>query len=526
MELFKVENFSFTYKGCEKPVLKNISFNVCSGDFLLVCGGTGCGKTTLLRSLKKEISPVGKYTGSVKYKGKDVSESGETAQIAFVFQNPDTQIVCDTVRDEMCFTAENYGMASELIRRRMAELCMSFKIEHLIGRKTDELSGGEKQILSLMGAIMLHPQVIILDEPMSQLDPVCAEEFLKAVEKLNRDFGISVIMSEHNCDSVFSLANKVLCLSNGEVSEFSERKEFVRFYCGEYLPQSVRFCEKFSYAPVFSIRECRSVYEKNIDRVTVTPSVVSQCFGETLIKAKNISFKYSRRSPEVLSGINLEVKAGTALALAGGNGSGKSTLLTLLAGVRKCMGGSLRIKKGTKVAYLNQNPMYSFLSDTVYGDIALVLKVNELSENVLEQTLEKYAFFKDIKNLYEQNPLDLSAGQMQKLALLKVVLTGADVILLDEAEKGLDMSSRQELSKIFTALKEQGKGIVFVSHNPEFIYENADECAMLFAADVTEQERTRDFFLKNEIYTTFTGKVTMGIGDTAFTLGEVCVTGE
>lgn len=531
MEAYKVENFSFKYPGCEREVLRNISFSIGVGEFVLVLGKTGCGKTTLLRNLKPTVAPAGKRDGSISFFGEGISCADEKRlikSIGFVFQNPSSQIVCDSALDEMCFAAENLGMPSELIKRRMAEICTLFSTSELLDKKTDELSGGEKQMLNLMSVLMTKPEVIILDEPLAQLDPACAENFLRALHKLCKDFGTSIIISEHNSQGLFALADKVLVIEDGTVGFFGEAGQAASYLSekggslSEYLPVSARLCEKLAAPPAFTCAEARAVYRDNKERISVKPEKREELCTQTILRAKNLVFRFEKRGRNILNGLSLDIKRGCALGLVGANGAGKSTLLSVLSGCLKAQEGKVK-NDGAKVCLLPQNPDYTFLADSVRRDIDLTLKVNKKDESDLAELTERFQIFEGFEKLYDRNPLDLSAGQKQKLTLLKVLIADGDVILMDECEKGLDAQAKRELGEVIACLKRDGKAIVFISHNPSFVYENADETALIFAGEVIARQPTREFFCGNEIYTTPMGQISLDITESAFTLEEVCV---
>ena len=210
MEILQIEDLSFRYPKAEKNALSNISFTVNRGEFIVVCGESGCGKTTLLRLLKPETAPAGELSGRAEYLGCDSSETG------FVMQDPDSQIVTDTVWHELAFGLENLGLPSEVIRRRVAETACYFGIQELFRRKTGELSGGQKQLLNLAAIMAMQPKVLVLDEPTGQLDPIAASEFISTLMKLNRELGLTVILAEHRLEEVFPIADRVLVMEDGK----------------------------------------------------------------------------------------------------------------------------------------------------------------------------------------------------------------------------------------------------------------------------------------------------------------------
>ena len=220
MECFKVENVSFTYPGKTDKALEDINFTARQGEFILLCGKSGCGKTTLLRLLKPILAPFGTRNGNISFNGKALSEY-ETQELAaaigFVMQNPDNQVVTDKVWHELSFGLESLGFKTPQIRTRVSEMASFFGIETWFYKKTTDLSGGQKQLLNLASVMAMEPSVLVLDEPTSQLDPIATSEFLVCVSKINRELGTTVIITEHRLDEIFPLSDRVLVLENGEI---------------------------------------------------------------------------------------------------------------------------------------------------------------------------------------------------------------------------------------------------------------------------------------------------------------------
>ena len=218
MEILHIEDLSFRYPKAEKYALENINLSVESGEFIVICGRSGCGKTTLLRLLKRELSPAGEKSGKITYRGTDTDglcERDAAADIGFVMQDPDSQIVTDKVWHELAFGLENLGVPTETIRRRVGEMASYFGIADWFRKSTDELSGGQKQLLNLASVMVMQPKILLLDEPTGQLDPIAAADFIATVQKLNRELGLTVILVEHRLEDVFPAADRVLMLEDG-----------------------------------------------------------------------------------------------------------------------------------------------------------------------------------------------------------------------------------------------------------------------------------------------------------------------
>ena len=412
--------------GSESQVksLDKINLEIDYGDFVLLCGPSGCGKTTLLTNLKKELMPAGRRSGEIKFNGTrviDMDEISSACDIGYLFQNPDSQIVTDTVIQEIAFPLENIGLPTEEIRNRISEIVAFFGINDILHKNVNELSGGQKQLVNLCSLLVLRPKVLLLDEPMSQLDPIASYEFLSIVRRLNEEFSITVILSEHKADSIFPFIDKAVFLKEGKI-EFVDNAHNI---CSEviddeifenYLPAvtkiynslSVKYPSLIKLNTPLSIREGRrclntihddlikindsNANSDNLDSINlhhINKKYHSQeksgildkiSLGgnkNALINMNGIYFAYEKGNL-ILKNVDFELEKGDFVSLIGGNGVGKSTFLQLLVGILKPIKGKVKYKKGIKLAYVHQNPMIHFSKDNVK---------EEFLESILESKL-------------------------------------------------------------------------------------------------------------------------------------------
>ncbi len=527
MESFKVENLSFSYPDRDNMALANINFTVNQGEFVVVCGKSGCGKTTLLRLLKPSLSPCGKISGNIFFNGKalDSYDSREqAAHIGFVMQNPDNQIVTDKVWHELAFGLESLGYKTGEIRARVAEMATFFGIQNWFYKNVSELSGGQKQLLNLASVMVIGPSVLILDEPTSQLDPIAASEFLRTLEKINRGLGITLIISEHRLEEASSVADRVIVMDSGKIIADDKPKEVGKILkeknhdMYKALPTPVRvYGEVISSLPCpLTVREGRLwlwEYSKdNILNPEAIPKALLKNNKEVVIDLKDVWFRYEKNLPDVLKGFSLKINKGELFCVLGGNGTGKTTFLSVLTGINTPYRGEVLIKNekishisdlcGNILGVLPQNPQSLFVKKTVYLDLMEILSGKELSKEEKEYKIQNIAALCRIENLLERHPYDLSGGEQQRAALAKVLLTEPEILLLDEPTKGMDSQFKEEFADILINLKSRGATIVMVSHDIEFCAEYADKCALVFDGSVISENTPREFFKGKSFYTT------------------------
>ena len=545
MALLEIKNLSFTYNGAKNKALSDINIEIESGDFVLLCGESGCGKTTLLKLLKKQLRPAGKTEGVITYGGVNIDELDERAsvtEIGYVMQNPDNQTVTDKVWHELAFGLESLGESTDVIRRKVAEICGFFGIGEWYHKKTSELSGGQKQLLSLASVMVMNPSVLVPDEPTAQLDPIAASEFLASLRKINEELGITVIIAEHRLEEVFPMVSKVVLMDKASVCLFDTPRSI-----GEKLAKNAS-AHKLSIGMPAAIRLFSALDGMGINPLTVKEgkkyieehyrSDIKRAgfealdFSERKV-ASEVSggyFRYERELPDVLSGLDLKVYENEILCILGANGAGKTTLLRILSGVRRLYKGKYRVwdKKIKEysgntlyrgnISCLPQNPQNLFVKNTVYADLFEVTKLLGMSKADAEQRIGELGERLDIKHLFESHPYDLSGGEQQKAALAKILLMNPKIILLDEPTKGLDAYSKKTFAEILAELKKDGKTIVIVTHDVEFAAEYADRCAMFFDGQIVSISNRVDFFATNRYYTTAAARMTRPMFENAVTV--------
>ncbi len=524
MALLEVKNLSFKYSEASKKTLENISFDVNEGEFVIISGASGCGKTTLLRLIKHVCSPNGEKDGDILFNGKEVSKLSvkENTEIGFVMQNPDNQMVTDTVWQELAFGLENLRLERSEIRKRIAEVCSFFGINSYYHKKVNELSGGEKQLLTVASILVMEPKIILFDEATSQLDPIATIDFINLLDRINKELGITIIMVSHNLDECFDKATRLIFMEDGKiVNDF--KKEELKDNLSKLSEVSIKALPIFDRMFVTSnylpnnINEARLYYANNFNNKLKDIEYKEYSNKNNIIEIKNAYFRYSKDDKDILKDLSLSVKEGEILTIFGANGSGKTTLIKVISGIRKLYSGKVLINhKNIKklsdlelyhknISVISQNPYSLFTCDSVYGELSDVCKIMDNKDR-----LEEVVNLLKIDNLLKTHPYDLSGGEAQKVALAKMLLFEPKIIILDEATKGLDVYYKEELANILLKLKEEGKTIILVTHDMEFASSISDRCALYFDGEIVSIEEKHKFLSHNRFFTTTTAKITKG----------------
>lgn len=549
MDILQIENLTFRYPKTEQNALENIDLQVRKGEFLLLCGQSGCGKTTLLKLLKRELAPAGEKSGRILYDGvlqESLDARRSASEIGFVLQDPDSQIVTDKVWHELSFGLENLGVPTSAIRRRVGEMASYFGIQDWFRKRTDALSGGQKQMLNLASVMVMQPKVLILDEPTGQLDPIAASEFIATLKKLNRELGVTILLAEHRLEEVFPVADRVLLMDKGRALLLDTPRAFgkrLREISPDHpmlsgLPAAVRIFHALGVRDdcPLTVREGRDFLERHFT-ASIADLPVPQntdTNGRVAAELRNVWFRYEKNAPDVLRGVSMQIFKGELFCLLGGNGVGKTTLLNVLSGLdapyrgRALVDGKpLKSYKGNalyrnRLAFLPQNPQTVFLKDSVKADFQELLETLDVLKAQRAEEIRKSADELGVAPLLDRHPYDLSGGEQQKCALAKMLLLHPQILLLDEPTKGLDAASKAELRTIFKRLtKSMGMTLVLVTHDVEFAAENADRCALLFDGEIVSCEPPSAFFSENSFYTTAASRMARELYPHAVTCADV-----
>ena len=541
MAHFQIQNLSFSYPTAQgKESLHNVDLTIRKGEYVVLCGKSGSGKTTLLRQLKSVLAPHGKKNGQILFNGvplEKVSQRDQSAKIGYVMQNPDDQIVTDKVWHELAFGLESLGCDQKTMRARVAEMACYFGIQDWFHRDVANLSGGQKQLLNLASIMAMQPEVLILDEPTSQLDPIAASDFLNTVRKINIELGTTVIITEHRLEDIFPYADRAIVMDGGRViADDTPRKIGKLLYEKKNdmfaaMPTPVRVfygADGKGDCPL-TVREGRNWLSREFSsepvRKTMPVDTLADEIENPALSLKELWFRYEKDSPDILRGVSAEVPVGSLYAIVGGNGAGKSTTLKAICGICRPYRGAVKVFGkpvnkyksaelfGGCLAMLPQDPKSLFVKKTVREDLEEMIKDKALIEGIAKTC--------QIESLLNSHPYDLSGGEQQRAALAKVLLTQPKLLLLDEPTKGIDSFFKETLAEILCKLKEQGVTIVMVSHDVEFCARYADMVSMFFDGQMLTTDTPRRFFGNNSFYTTAANRMSRHVFSMAVTAEDV-----
>ena len=455
------DDVTFRYPGSRGDVLSGVSMAVPAGAFALLVGGTGSGKSTLLSLAKPQIAPAGDRAGQVRVFGRPVDDLDGAAacEVGYVFQDPDNQIVCDSVWHEMAFGLENLGTPQGEMRRRVAEASYFFGMGPWFHSDTDALSGGRKQLLALASTLVMQPRVLLLDEPTAQLDPIAARNFLHALFRVNRELGCTVVVATHESELMADYATCAFELVDGAVRPV---EDLGRFKCEAALAERGALCDANA------------------------PAAVS---------ARGAWFRYGRDDDWVLRGLDLEVRQGEVHALVGGNGCGKSTLLALIAGTRRAQRGEVRSAISAK-AMLPQDPKALFAEERVDEELMEWAHIGGYGADEVQAMMGELG----VADRADLHPYDLSGGQRQMLALGKLLLVHPRLLLLDEPTKGLDRTARERVAGMIEAARRDGVTVIVSTHDLAFVRRVADRVSLMFDGELACTEPVGEFFRNNLFY--------------------------
>ncbi len=532
--MIELSHVTYTYPDQERPALADFSAAIRPGEFVLVVGPSGAGKSTFLRCLNGLVPHFygGRWAGRVAVLGRDplaLAPRGMADLVGFVFQDPEAQFVVDTVEDELAFAMENFALAPATMRKRVEEVLDQMAIAHLRRRRVGTLSGGEKQRVAIAAVLALQPEVVVLDEPTSQLDPQAAEEVLVALRHLNEDLGLTIILSEHRLERVVQYADRVLYLpALGQPPVLADPRRVMAEL--PLVPPLIELGRRLGWQPLpLTIKEGRVYAREWGERIGKSAhgqigTWAQERGGEgvcardeaagPLIAVRDVHYAYDGQA--ALRGVSLEAGAGEFVALMGRNGSGKSTLLKHLVGLLKPDQGQVLVAgQDTRraaledvirtVGYVPQHPGSLLFQETVAAELAFTRRSRRLPADPAadRQLLARLG----LSAVIGRNPRDLSGGEQQRAALAAILVADPQVILLDEPTRGLDYAQKHQLAALLRELKREGRTIIMATHDVELAAACADRVVLMAEGQVVVDGPARQVMSDSQVFSSQINKL-------------------
>lgn len=498
---------SYSYPGTEKPALKDINLDIQLGTFNLVIGVSGSGKSTLLRCVNGLVPHFsgGVLSGNIRVVGLDPVQATPKVMcqhVGFIFQDPEYQFILDRVEDELAFTLENIAMPPEKMHTRVEYLLELLEIEPLRNRRINSLSGGERQRVAIGTALSLKPEILVLDEPTSQLDPQSAWQVLKAIKELNQKTGLTILIAEHRIERLLQFTDNLIYINQhgDQLITGSARQVLEQI---ELVPPVTALAKALQIKPLpVTLEEARNSFS-GFQLKASTPAYPSEKVGPDRYKLITITdLQVSLGKSPVLKHLNLDIFQGEILVLMGANGSGKTTLLRSIVGLIPPDKGRIIIKGKDaskmkvseicrQIGYLPQDPNTLLFADSVEEELMVTLRNHQESgdpENPekTQRSIQKALSQLGLENLSDQYPRDLSVGQRQRTALGAVTITRPEVVLLDEPTRGLDYTAKETLVALLQEWRSDGTAVLLVTHDVELAARVADRAAILEGGMITE----------------------------------------
>ncbi|MBZ4645470.1 MAG: transporter related [Clostridia bacterium] len=524
----EIKDLSFTYSTLEdnktnEPALTHINLNFKKGEFVVIMGPSGAGKSTLVTALNGLIPHFirGKLEGTVSVLGNDTRKnkvSSFAKDIGLVFQDFEAQLFSTNVKLEIAFAPENFNVPVDEINKRINNLLKLIRLEGFEEREPSTLSGGQKQRLAIASVMSVMPQILCMDEPTTDLDPIGKSEVFEIASRLRKDENLTLIIIEHETEEAL-YADRIIFMQDGKVIADGNAKDMLsdvqKMKSIGLMPlqvpelfQRLGYKEELPMTPQEGFEKINQlgyvIDEKQYNEILKSDLKREKAYRDTLIKLEDVCFSYIEGWP-ILKNVNMEIKNGEFLAVLGQNGSGKTTLVKLLNALLKPTSGNVQVcglntkehdvfQIGKKVGYVFQNPDHQIFAETVYDEVAFSPKIRGLSKEEVEQRVKEALEAVDLQGYEKEDPFTLTKGERQRVAVASILSARPDVIILDEPTTGLDYSEQRRMMELIKRLNENGHTIIIVTHSMWVVSEYAHKVAVMKNGNLIAYGKTREIF--------------------------------
>ena len=492
--IIDISTLTYAYPDAEGPVFRDLDWQVDSGSFALLTGPSGSGKSTLLRTLNGLVPHFsgGRFGGRAVVAGFDIAKHGPrelSRHVGLVFQDPEPQMITDRVDDEICFALEQRGMSRPEMRRRLEDVLDLLGIAHLRYRSPRHLSGGEQQRVAIAAAMAMTPDILVLDEPTSQLDPAAADAVIEHTGRLHHDLGLTVVMAEHRLERLLHRVDVVTDLDDtGQIRVHGNPSRVAHDFPLPALPPVTQLARLLGWPDLpLALHEMRRMPEFDPLRASLegkAPGIPGNAAGPVVAALEQVTVK--REGRDILRNIDFPVSAGECVALVGRNGSGKTTLLRTLLGFHEAASGKVT-RAHESFAYLPQHPSRVFFQETVADEVAWTLKQRGARETV-DDVLAAFG----IAHRAGAHPRDLSGGERERAALATMLAGSPPLVVLDEPTRGMDAFHKASLMEELERRRQQGAAILLATHDVELVAKHATRVAMLGEGEIIADGHARE----------------------------------
>lgn len=503
--MISVRDLCYRYPEAASDAVADVSFDVGDGEFLVVTGESGGGKSTLLRSLNGLVPHFhgGTFSGEVVVGSAntlDLRPRGFADQVGFVGQDPESQAVSEKVEDDIAFVLENLETPPATMRKRVEEVLDALGIAALRDRRLETLSGGERQRVAIAGAMAAMPSYLVLDEPTSQLDPQSAEEVLSVLLRLRDEIGVSVILAEHRLERVVSYADRIAVMTAGSIDIGTSVEVLIRHDVGPPVSELGR---RLGWDPIpLTLREARDrARREGLLEPNGSQPRSHRRAGDLIGSLEGVEFSFG--DGWSLNGVDINASEGEVVCLMGRNGSGKTTVLRCLAGLLEPKRGL--VERADGVAMVPQNPELILFRESVADEIEATLKGRGLPHDpsAVQREAERFG----IEDLLDRYPRDLSGGQKTRVSLAAATAGDPRLILLDEPTRGMDVESKRSLADLIARWQTDGRAVILATHDVELAARVATRVVLMGDGDVVLDAPPHEALAQSLTFSTQMNKV-------------------